>query len=519
MTIPQSELMGSLIGARAAKFVMKELRQMFEWYLWSDSATVVRWLNNPDRVRGRFVDNRVREIVGSGPKEIRFVPTADNAADIGTRSLPAYELKHSPWVLGPAWLREDPAKWPAQIELAEPKEDPERWIEAAARAGPITEKRKCLLDWKRFSTIARYRRYVGAMLLFIGGALRGKRTCPESYLMGELWERALKRPKLQLADIADLVELVLIREAQADFSVSYSEAKKLGLKLDQGDVWICEGRFHKAHLPNRTVNPAYLPRESKVTELMILDAHAKVGHQGHACTLANLRLAYWVPKGQSAVKRVLHHECYACRRDRAKPFAQPRMAQLPEERVTRYRPFGRVQTDFLGPIQVRRLDGSVQKAWVAIWACMTTRNIHLEWLSSLSTESFMNAFKRFIGRRGRPDVCYSDNAATYKLAGRTIEWAWKELAWDDGFSCYLAKECIQWRFTTELAPWENGAVECMVKPVKKAYYKLVGRRILTGEELSSLLPQIEAIVNSRPLVAISDDPEAGVLPHSFSKTQ
>ncbi|KAH7664899.1 integrase core domain protein, partial [Aphelenchoides avenae] len=130
----------------------------------------------------------------------------------------------------------------------------------------------------------------------------------------------------------------------------------------------------------------------------------------------------------------------------------------------------------------------------------------------------MNAFKRFIGRRGRPDVCYSDNAATYKLAGRTIEWAWKELAWDDGFSCYLAKECIQWRFTTELAPWENGAVECMVKPVKKAYYKLVGRRILTGEELSSLLPQIEAIVNSRPLVAISDDPEAGVLPHSFSKT-
>lgn len=71
----------------------------------------------------------------------------------------------------------------------------------------------------------------------------------------------------------------------------------------------------------------------------------------------------------------------------------------------------------------------------------------------------------------------------------------------------LAGEGIQWRFNPTAAPYFGDLWEAAVKAVKHHLWRTIGETTLTFEEMSTLLSKIEAYLNSRPLQALSDDPE------------
>ena len=50
-----------------------------------------------------------------------------------------------------------------------------------------------------------------------------------------------------------------------------------------------------------------------------------------------------------------------------------------------------------------------EKAWLVLFTCAVFRCVHLDYVTSLSTETFLNALKRFINTRQRPDTVYGDN--------------------------------------------------------------------------------------------------------------
>ncbi|XP_066260793.1 uncharacterized protein [Euwallacea similis] len=188
----------------------------------------------------------------------------------------------------------------------------------------------------------------------------------------------------------------------------------------------------------------------------------------------------------------------------------PIMGDLPQERLTVGRVFSVVGADYMGPLHIRDRKGRgsrLSKCYVSVFICFATKALHLELVSDLSSESFLLAFRRFVARRGRPSHVYSDNGTNFVGAN----WELSELG---SFlikesrnlvdSC--AREGVQWHFIPAQSPHFGGLWEAGVKSVKHHLKRVAGNANLTFEQLITLLAQIEAILNSRPLSPMSQDP-------------
>ncbi|VBB34364.1 unnamed protein product [Acanthocheilonema viteae] len=110
----------------------------------------------------------------------------------------------------------------------------------------------------------------------------------------------------------------------------------------------------------------------------------------------------------------------SCKRWKAKPFKLPLMPNYPQERITKSRTFGRIGLDYLGPITVK-IQLERAKRWITLFTCFTTRAVHLEIVDDLSTESFLTALKRFVARRGYPELILSDNSSQFQTVFQTIK--------------------------------------------------------------------------------------------------
>lgn len=76
--------------------------------------------------------------------------------------------------------------------------------------------------------------------------------------------------------------------------------------------------------------------------------------------------------------------------------------------------------DFAGPLMVKT-SNSTSKAYIALFTCAVTRAIHLELVSSQSTENILLALKKFIARKGLCKVIYSDNVKTFKRTDQDLK--------------------------------------------------------------------------------------------------
>ncbi|VDN57575.1 unnamed protein product [Dracunculus medinensis] len=211
------------------------------------------------------------------------------------------------------------------------------------------------------------------------------------------------------------VEL-LLRKAQSE-GLSVEEIKKRNLYYVTG-LWRFKSRLQFPSSGSCISYLTYLPRHNRITEIIIQTHHEKIHHGGIPHTISELRL-YWIPKGRAEVKRVLN-KCYGCKRWKAKSFKLPPMPNHHDSRTVRSRIFARIGLDYLGPVTAKTEVG-MEKRWVALFTCFTTRAVHLELADDLSAESFLTVLRRFVARRGCPELILSDNASQFHLVYRTIK--------------------------------------------------------------------------------------------------
>ena len=146
---------------------------------------------------------------------------------------------------------------------------------------------------------------------------------------------------------------------------------------------------------------------------MVIQYYHKVaGHCGCEHTLATIRRKYWIINGKAVVRKILR-KCTQCQRQNAKRGEQM-MASLPVYHVTPDEPpFSSTGIEYFGPILVKR-SRSEEKRYGCIFTCLNCRACHIEAVHSLDTSSFLNALTRFMSRRGRPRVIYSDNGTDFR---------------------------------------------------------------------------------------------------------
>jgi hypothetical protein len=139
---------------------------------------------------------------------------------------------------------------------------------------------------------------------------------------------------------------------------------------------------------------------------------------------------------------------------------------------------------------------------------MATKVIHLELVTDLTSATFIACLQRFISRRGRPQKMHSDNGTNFIGAKSDLQ----ELKVlfnrqnQSKIGDFCAGEGIEWNTIPPRASHFGGEWEAGIKSMKFHYKRIVGNANLTYEETLTLLVQIESILNSRPINAMSNDP-------------
>ena len=199
------------------------------------------------------------------------------------------------------------------------------------------------------------------------------------------------------------------------------------------------------------------------------------------------------------MRKVLN-DCSVCKRRRVKP-QPPLTASLPKDQLQVAPPFSKVGVDYFGPLMIKH-SRKQEKRYRCLFTCLVTRAVHLEVVRSLETDSFINALRKFVARRGPPSDIYSDNGSNFVGADRELKQSLQE--WNQSqIADFVSQKEIQWHFNPTAAPHFGGIWERLVLSCKKALKVVLHGQVVTDEVLETAFAETEALVNSRPLTEVS----------------
>ena len=202
----------------------------------------------------------------------------------------------------------------------------------------------------------------------------------------------------------------------------------------------------------------------------------------------------------------------------------PRMPPWPKERVNEALPFEYTGLDYFGPLYVKQYPHTSdqkttpckdKKVWVCLFTCLVVRAIHLEIVEDMSADQFLLCLRRFIAKQGTPCRIISDKAKQFKSTRKVLSKAHQEAILSDKVQDYVTGHGIQWTLIVELAPWMGGFYERLAGITKRALRKTLRVKCFILIQLTTILTEVEAVVNSRPLVYVTDD----IVIHGYSSEE
>ena len=448
-----------------------------------DSMVALHWIYGNGGYK-QFVANRVAKIQAHPEIQWRHVPTKENLTDLASRGGPV--TSSALWCIGPEWLQ-DSVGWPPNpVTQTSPAAEAEakviREVLCVAKAESALDPFDELLER---TNLRRALRACAWIRRFIHNSRTQEKT----------------RGPLATEEVEAVVEWWIQREQLRDSSEPHypQTSASLNLQVNERGIAVCRGRIQGSH-------PIYLPRNAVFTKKLVQRIHCETLHGGGGLTMAAVREQYWIPRLRSLVKAV-RNECWGCKRFRTRAATAPVPGFLPEDRTKPGTAFEVIGVDFAGPIRYKKSSKVEGKAYLTIFACSLSRAVHLELLHNLETATFIVCFKKFIARRGRPRVIYSDNGSTFVKADKWL----RQLRKDEQVHGFMEEHAITWKFNLSRAPWSGGQFERLIGVVKSAMHKVIGGASLTWSELSEVLLDVEVQINRRPLSYLENDVELATL--------
>ena len=375
------------------------------------------------------------------------------------------------WFKGPDWLS-FPGKWPQQPEVSQALETAKESVkpkfekQLLAKEGeknPIVDQ---LLN--KYASYQKLLRITAIVRRFIGNCKKkekrkGPLTTEETHAAEKYW----------------------IHQAQASQDVK----SVVALKKDVDGILRCVGRV-------KDYNPIFISRSCKLAFLIVKQLHEQMMHGGVSITLCRMRKKFWVPKLRGLTKKVIR-DCTVCKRYGWKPLSTSPILEprLPLFRTELSDSFVVTRVDFAGPVYYKITKSSIAKAYITLFTCARTRAVHLKLCCNLSATEFQRALKEFTARRGCPQTTVSDTGKTFVVTGKWLS----VLKRYHSLANFMGMLNLKWKFNLAKAPWWGGFFESLIGIMKRCLSKVIGRSLLSYEELEEVLLDIEISMNNRPL--------------------
>ncbi|XP_073771200.1 uncharacterized protein [Danio rerio] len=494
-TMPRLELCAALAGAQLANLIQTELSVTLQrTTLWTDSTTVLEWLQSESCRFKVFVGARVSEIQElTDLRAWRYVDTLSNPADDLTRGKKLLDLATpNRWSKGPSFLLQAPDCWPEKPHTAPLLQSDELRNITLCNLVSV-QQQDSVPDASQFTS---WKDLVEAVRLQCQGTGEPAQTQPSnSYRAAEL---TLLRACQESSFPEELTSLKTGQPVHIN-----SRLRHLAPELDEATNLIrVGGRLRRMQpISDFEIHPIGLDSRHPATALLIKDYDERLLHSGSERVFAEIRRQYWILKGRQAIKK--HQlQCTECQRWRARPRI-PQMADLPSARLRIFSPpFHSTGIDCYGPF-IAKIGRRHEKKWGVIFKCLTTRAVHLDLLNSMDTDAFLLALRRFIARRGRPVEILSDRGTNFRGADAELRAAFEEM--ETQLQQQLASYQIEFKFNPPNAPHFGGVWEREIRSIKNALQVAVGTQPLPEDVLHTILVEVEGIIDSKPLGYVSAD--------------
>ncbi|XP_055622665.1 uncharacterized protein LOC129766187 [Toxorhynchites rutilus septentrionalis] len=441
---PRLELCGALLSAELYQRIAASLQITFSTVFWTDSTTVINWLKATPSTRTTIVANRVSKIHHATQHcSWNHIAGLENPAD---------------WK-GPGWLQQEKEHWPVNGQHCGPTDQSNAERRKTAAISTTATTTLSFIDeyTAKFSSYSKMIRITAYWCRFF------------SFLR---IPTKIRKFTFLTTDELKTAEHALIRLLHQQ---CFSDEWK---RLENGQPVLKSPRlkwFHPMLSTNDRIirigsrlgqstrhedfkHPILLSCSHYLSTLLLLSYHQNLLHAAAQLMINTIRIRYWLLGGRGAAKQIVH-KCVIWVRARPKLIEQF-MSELPAARI----------------------------------------------VANLTTAKFLQAFRRFVSRRGICSDVYTDNGKNFVGAAGEQ----KHLLQSSEHKGHVARECtengIRWHFNPPKGSHFGGLWEAAIKSAQKHFTRVLGPRVLAYDDMETLLAQIECCLNSRPLTPLSDDP-------------
>ncbi|KAL0881619.1 hypothetical protein ABMA27_001445 [Loxostege sticticalis] len=372
------------------------------------------------------------------------------------------------WFTGPKFLCHDESTWPNDVTRL--NNDNSALTSECVAVVQHTSTGLPVPDPERFSSWLRLLRTAATVLKFI--------------------EKCKGHTGQVDRDTMERAEQLLIRHAQSESFHDEITALRNGKSLhrssrlhslspylDEHGVLRASGRIDAASDVSLEVKrPVILDGRHPVAQLIVRHYHIKAAHGNQEAVVNELRQRYWLLR----------------LRPTSKPLV-PRMGELPKARVAHHqRPFSFCGLDLFGPMEVT-VGRRREKRYGVIFTCLTVRAIHIELVSSLTSDSLIMALRRMAARRGWPRHLYSDNGTNLRGADTELQRSLQVLD-TERLQSEGVNNGMVWTFIPPASPHWGGAWERLIRSIKTSLKVVLTERAPRDE-----------VLRTRPLMHVSVD--------------
>lgn len=515
LTIPRLELCAAVMLAKLTKIVQQKCSlEYVPYYCFSDSNITLCWIKKCPSTLKTFVGARVKIIQEKTLKEKwQYVPSKLNPADIASRGMSPKDLINCDlWWHGPKFIYGKLGQNPFPQPELSGIETNELGAELKNTIVSMNVQTKEWLSIDNVLLIERYSSF-NKIMRITAYVLQAVKRFRSKYKTEVDTKGQLSTEELNDATIywLSFTQLKHFGDELKDLKNGSPLNKKsrliqLSPFLGGDGLMRVRGRLENANVSYDEKHPVIVPYKSIFTKRFMQLAHEETLHGGTQIMLHFVRSKYWIINDRKVAKSIARHcgQCYRYMKHDRKQL----MADLPKERLANTRPFAHCGVDYFGPIKIKRFEGrckTVETGYGAVFVCMTTRMIHIECVSDLTTNKFLWALARLASIYQMPELMFSDNAKTFKGANNELKdvlESWKSPELEN----FITGKGMRWKFITPRAPNQGGLWEAAVKSAKHHMKRMLNGHIFTFERMQTLFAKISAVLNSRPLVPLTDDP-------------